>query len=112
MVAEINGVQFINDSKATNPDALGKALGVSDAILQAPPTDGLWTDNRSDESQIGASYDELEWAMRFDEDPGTGESTLSGRQKHVLTVYRGFHAANKHKMDPIPVCIIPESLKS
>jgi len=92
--------------------ALGKSLGVSDAILHAPPTDGLWTDNRSDESQIGASYDELEWAMRFNADPGTDESGLSEHQKQVLAIYRRFHTANKHKMGPIPVCIIPESFKS
>ncbi len=91
--------------------ALGRALGVVDAILQAPPTDGLWTDNRSDESQIGASYDELEWAMKFDADP-SDESGLSEREKHVLAVYRRFHNVNKHKMAPIPVCSIPDSLRS
>jgi len=91
--------------------ALGRALGVVDAIQSAPPTDGLWGDNRTDETQIGAGYDELEWAMEFEADPST-ESELSDRQKEVLAIYRRFHAANRHKMDSIPVCNIPDSLKS
>jgi NAD+ synthase len=44
---------------------LGKYLGVTENILNARPTDGLWTDGRTDEDQIGATYDELEWAMRY-----------------------------------------------
>ena len=45
--------------------ALGNKLGIADEILTAPPTDGLWNDDRTDEDQIGASYPELEWAMEF-----------------------------------------------
>jgi len=81
-----------------------------DAIIKAPPTDGLWHDNRSDESQIGATYDELEWAMRIEAGAETGEQ-LTPRQNEILEIYRRFHRANKHKMAPIPVCNIPESLK-
>jgi NAD+ synthase len=91
--------------------ALGRALGVVDAIQSAPPTDGLWGDNRTDEAQIGASYDELEWAMKFEADP-SAEPEPDDRQKEVLAIYNRFHAANRHKMDPIPVCNIPVSLKS
>ena len=40
--------------------SLGKELGIVDSILAARPTDGLWADGRTDEDQIGASYDELE----------------------------------------------------
>lgn len=87
--------------------ALGKTLGVCQSILDAPPTDGLWNDDRTDEDQIGASYPELEWAMTFEGD----ENSLTDRQKEVLTIYRSFHRANKHKMIPIPVCTIPEELK-
>ena len=79
--------------------------------MKAPPTDGLWHDNRSDESQIGATYDELEWAMQIEGGAETGDS-LTPRQKAVLEIFRGFHRANKHKMEPIPVCVIPESLKA
>lgn len=83
--------------------ALAKHVGVIDEILAAKPTDGLWDDARNDEDQIGASYDELEWAMTF-----TGDaSQLSDREKQVLEIFNGFHAANRHKMIPIPVCEIP-----
>ncbi|MDM8552625.1 NAD(+) synthase [Desulfobacterales bacterium HSG2] len=90
--------------------AVGRELGVIEAILNAPPTDGLWTDNRTDESQIGAAYAELEWAMEFEAGSGD-EDQLNARQKEVLAIFRKFHQANKHKMDPIPVFRIPESLK-
>ena len=44
---------------------LCKFLNVPQSIQEAVPTDGLWGDNRSDEDQIGASYDELEWALNY-----------------------------------------------
>ena len=90
--------------------AIGKALGISKAILNAPPTDGLWSDTRTDETQIGATYAELEWAMGF-ETESRDEGKLNTRQKEILSIYRRFNRANKHKMGPIPVCKIPESLK-
>lgn len=85
---------------------LGRYLGVCDNILNARPTDGLWTDGRTDEDQIGATYDELEWAMRFLE---TGivdyiNSPDVERQKEVLEIFTKRNLANKHKMNPIPVC--------
>ena len=90
--------------------ALGKQLGVNEKILTAPPTDGLWNDSRSDESQIGATYAELEWAMAFNEKTKDIEQ-LDDKQKKVLSIYRKFHQSNKHKMDPIPVCKIPDTLR-
>ena len=87
--------------------ALGKALQVRDSILKAPPADGLWGDNRSDEDQLGASYPELEWAMAFSGD----EETLDERQREVLAIYHRHHAANRHKMEPLPVCKIPDHLR-
>ncbi|MBS3756018.1 MAG: NAD(+) synthase [Desulfobacterales bacterium] len=89
---------------------LARGLGVMAEILEAPPTDGLWQDNRSDADQIGASYEELEWAMQF-EQSGGDESGLGQRQKQVLAIYRDFHRKNRHKMDPIPVPVIPEEYK-
>ncbi len=90
--------------------ALGEALGVIGEIRAAAPTDGLWADNRTDESQLGATYRELEWAMAFAADPKEEEG-LPGRQRHVLEIYRKFHGANRHKIEPIPVCRIPEALR-
>ncbi len=90
--------------------ALAKALGIIDSIIEAPPTDGLWSDNRSDESQIGASYNELEWAMAFAAGAGD-ETTLAPRQRDVLAIFRKFNGINQHKMLPIPVCEIPADIK-
>jgi NAD+ synthase len=97
----------IADLKKTEVYALGKALGVIESIMKAPPTDGLWGDDRTDEDQIGATYAELEWAMDFEGDL----ESLSARQKEVMAIYTRLHRANKHKMVPIPVCKIPEELK-
>lgn len=97
----------IADLMKTEVFALGKELDVCQSILDAPPTDGLWNDDRTDEDQIGATYPELEWAMTFEGE----ENNLYDRQKEVLTIYRSFHQANQHKMIPIPVCEIPKELK-
>ncbi len=90
--------------------AIGKELGVLQEILDAPPTDGLWEDHRTDENQIGATYAELEKAMKFDGNK-KDESNLSAREKEVLAIYRRFHEVNKHKMEPVPVCIIPDQYR-
>ncbi|HSL62290.1 MAG TPA: NAD(+) synthase [Desulfotignum sp.] len=93
--------------------ALGRALGIAPEIITAPPTDGLWDDNRTDEGQIGAGYDELEWAMAHIA-LGRKEKKaqiLDDRQKQVLALFERLHAANRHKMDPIPVCRIPDHLR-
>jgi NAD+ synthase len=100
----------IADLKKSEVYALARHLGVIDEIIQAQPTDGLWSDNRSDESQIGASYDELEWAMDFENRQGS-EKDLDARQLEVLAIYRKFNRINKHKMLPIPVCTIPDGQK-
>jgi NAD+ synthase len=90
--------------------ALARELEVIDSIRIAKPTDGLFADGRSDEDQIGATYDELEWAMKFIENPHDF-SLLNERQKIVLDIYTKMNKANQHKMNPVPVCIIPEELK-
>ena len=80
---------------------LGKNLKILDSIQNAEPTDGLWNDNRTDEEQIGASYPELEWAMDvFDKQ--IDKTTMTERQKRVLSIYSNFHRQNKHKMVQIP----------
>jgi NAD+ synthase len=100
-------VSPIADLMKTEVYELARQMDVIDEILVAPPTDGLWGDDRTDEDQIGASYPELEWAMGFEGDPGS----LDERQRQVLDIYRRAHAANRHKMDPIPVCEIPDALR-
>ena len=97
----------IADLNKSEVFALAKSLEVIVDIQNAAPTDGLWGDGRRDEDQIGATYAELEWAMDFD----GNEAGLDQRQKEILSIYRGFNSANKHKMEPIPVCQIPADLK-
>ena len=79
---------------------VAKALDIIEEIQQAAPTDGLWDDGRTDEEQIGATYAELEWAMRHEENPS---ENLTERQHQVLEIYHEFNKANSHKMKPIPI---------
>lgn len=84
---------------------LGAYLKIPNSILTAAPTDGLFGDERTDEDQIGASYDELEWAMYADESK-TDPNTFTERQKTVYEIYKKLNKNNQHKMNPIPVCIM------
>lgn len=98
----------IADLSKTEVWNLSKYLGVSQEITSAKPTDGLWGEDRTDEDQLGATYPELEWAMEFKGD----ESSLTARQHEVLAIYRRFNQINRHKMEPIPVCMIPKELRA
>ena len=89
---------------------LSQELGVPESIQTAKPSDGLWKDDRSDEDQIGASYEELEWAMNMHESGKTAKD-FKDRQRTVFEIYSGFNGANKHKMLAIPVCKIPENFR-
>jgi len=83
--------------------ALGKHLQIPEAILTAAPTDGLFGDDRTDEEQLGASYNELEWAM-IEKENGKVISDFSHRQKEVFEIFLKLNRINLHKMHPIPVC--------
>ena len=99
----------IADLMKTEVFEIAKELDIISSIQVAKPTDGLWDDDRSDEDQIGASYPELEWAMLYIEN--NEAYALSERQTEVMKIYKSRNRANKHKMEPIPVCVIPLSLK-
>ena len=73
---------------------IGKELGILNEIIEAAPTDGLWDDGRTDEGQLGLKYHELEEAM---DNPNS-----LNRAK-----YETIRKQNLHKMEPIPVCKIP-----
>ena len=88
---------------------LAEYLEVPESILKAKPTDGLFGDDRSDEDQIGANYDELEWAMSQMENGKTVED-FSGREAHVFSIYKRLNTINQHKMNPIPICKIPKNI--
>ena len=76
---------------------LGKRLNIIHEIMIAKPTDGLWDDGRTDEDQLGVSYDELEWAMEYN-----GEE-INERQKEILDIYKKHRNVNLHKMKNIPI---------
>lgn len=105
---------------------LASYLGIDSEIVKAAPTDGLWADSRTDEDQIGATYDELEWAMSeygrifcllgdtFEEKLKTAQR-MSGlaafdlsdpRKQEVLKIFHQRHVANRHKMSMPPVCLV------
>ena len=84
----------IADCNKTQIWELGKELGILNEIIEAAPTDGLWDDGRTDEGQLGLKYEELEEAM---DNPKS-----SNRVK-----YETIRKQNLHKMEPIPVCKIP-----
>lgn len=88
---------------------LAEFLDVPKSIIAASPTDGLFGDDRSDEDQLGASYDELEKAMLATAKGKTAED-FQGREKEVMNIYTKLNRINQHKINPIPVCVIPENL--
>ena len=84
----------IADCNKTEVWELGKELGILKEIIDAPPTDGLWDDGRTDEGQLGFKYEDLEEAMKNPNSPHRQE-------------YEKIRKQNLHKMEPIPVCKIP-----
>ncbi|HMI06771.1 MAG TPA: NAD(+) synthase, partial [Flavobacterium sp.] len=95
----------IADLMKSDVYALAKYLKVPHSILTAAPTDGLFGDDRTDEDQLGASYDELEWAM-LQNQAGKTLDDFSDREKTVFEIYRRLHKSNLHKMNAIPVCLV------
>jgi NAD+ synthase len=98
----------IADLSKSQVFAISKHLDIIREIQDASPTDGLWEDGRSDEDQLGATYNELEWAMS--QHQISNKNTFESRQKQVFDIYKRYHDANLHKMLPIPVCEIPLEL--
>ncbi len=99
----------IADLYKTEIYKLAKDLDIIESIQKAVPTDGLWDVERTDEQQMGATYPELEWAM--EQDQSLAPDNFSGRQKEVFEIYQRMHRATLHKINPIPVCDIPEEFK-
>ena len=83
------------DCTKTQVWELGKYLGISEKIINAAPTDGLWNDGRNDVDQLGMSYHDLEKSMNNSNDPNYKK-------------YFKIREKNLHKMNPIPVCIIKD----
>jgi len=84
----------IADCKKSEVWEIGKSINILQEIIDATPTDGLWDDGRTDEGQLGLKYEELEEAMN--------NVNSINREK-----YEKIRKMNLHKMEPIPVCKIP-----
>ena len=100
----------IADLFKTEVFKIAKQLNIINDILMAKPTDGLWDDGRTDEEQIGATYEELEWAMR-EKDFGKKSFDFEGREKIVFEILNKFNKENLHKMNPIPIYLVPDELR-
>ena len=85
----------IADCNKTEVWEIGREIKILKEIIDAAPTDGLWDDGRTDESQLGLKYEQLEEAMN-------NPNSLN-REK-----YEKIRKLNLHKMEPIPVCKIPD----
>jgi NAD+ synthase len=77
---------------------MGGELGIIKQIIDAVPTDGLWDDARSDENQLGLSYEQIEAAM-------------SNSNSKYYKKYLKIREPNLHKIKPIPVCKIKKNVK-
>ena len=84
----------IADCLKTEVWDMGRQLNINEEIIKAPPTDGLWNDGRTDEDQVGLSYEQIEEAMLNKNSPN--------RKK-----YLEIRSKSTHKMVPIPVCVLP-----
>ena len=96
----------IGDLMKSEVYEMGTQLEVNESIIEATPTDGLWADGRTDEDQLGITYNEAEWAMRVDYNKIDIKS-LDPISKSKYDIYKEWNTKNSHKMKPIPVCIIP-----
>jgi NAD+ synthase len=72
-------------------------------IIDAEPTDGLWDDNRVDETQIGTSYDNLEWVMEYGLKKWEDGLELTEKEQIIISNYLDLHTKNKHKLVSIPI---------
>ena len=81
--------------KVTRFNTLNPNARTTVMIIKAKPTDGLWDDGRTDESQLGLKYEEVEDAMNNPDSPNY--------EKYIK-----IRKLNLHKMEPIPVCKIPK----
>ena len=106
----------IGDCLKTEVWDMGRELGIPQEIIDAPPTDGLWADDRTDEDQLGMTYPELERMMAIDflksakavDSDMPGSTKLSADDRRNLRRYQELRSRNMHKMLPIPVCTMPK----
>ena len=82
-----------------------RTLSILEDIIKAPPTDGLWDDGRTDEDQLGMSYDDLEWVMKNID----SNKHFDKKEIDIIEKYKKVRSANLHKMAPIPVFTLKDA---
>ena len=93
---DISPIADLNKSEVRE---LARELKINNSIITADPTDGLWDDGRTDEDQLGLTYEQLEDAMT---------NVNSDYRKKYMDIRKN----NLHKMKPIPVCNINDKVKN
>jgi NAD+ synthase len=93
---DISPIADLNKSEVRE---LARELQINNSIITADPTDGLWDDGRTDEDQLGLTYEQLEDAMT---------NVNSDYRKKYMDIRKN----NLHKMKPIPVCNINDKIKN
>ena len=78
-------VSPIADLMKSEVRAIGEYLQIPTSIIKAKPTDAF---------ENGISID-----------------SLTGREKEVFAIYTRLNRINQHKVNPIPVCTIPDTCK-
>jgi NAD+ synthase len=95
---DISPIADLNKSEVWE---MGSRLGILQEIIDAPPTDGLWDDERNDLDQLkGLTYKDLEYAMKLD---NLDYNYLNEKDKELVSKYREIRNRNLHKMNPIPI---------
>ena len=94
------GVDISPIADCTKSDVweFGKELKILKKIINATPTDGLWDDGRTDVTQMGLDYLEIQDAM-------------NNKKSKFYKKYKKIRNVNLHKMLPIPVCKIKKNAR-
>lgn len=80
---------------------MASQLDVPESIQLVAPTAGLW-DGQTDEQELGMTYNEIAWAIDYD-DAGGDTGRLLENQQRVLDMVRDRRLKNAHKLHYPPV---------
>jgi len=94
----------IGDLYKTDVRTLAKELGLPAAVLERPPTAGLWA-GQTDEGELGASYADIDRVLRGAEELRRPEEIIAvtGLPAEMVHAVLGRLEANRHKRRLPPV---------
>lgn len=102
-VVDVNPLGNLYKTQVWN---LAGHIGIREEIVNATPTDGLWENNRSDESQLGASYETIESIMIAYE----RDELWRVKQRYGIELVEKIveqHETTRHKIGESPAPEIP-----